>query len=738
MGWTEMIDLTAVNLSFIQQHFSVLSGLLEAHKLLFTAGFFAAYVAVTALSLPLATLLTLLAGALFGWWQGVLIVSFASSMGATLAMLMSRYALSGLVSRRFGSYMTQINAGIAKDGAFYLFALRLTPVVPFFIVNLLMGLTSIRAFTFYWVSQLGMLALTVVYVNAGTQLAALRSVSDIANPLLLGSLALLGLMPLVLKKLMPWLTSIRARANVYKPWKADLPKSFDRNLIVIGAGAGGLVSAYIAAAVKARVTLIEAHKMGGDCLNYGCVPSKALIKSAKVAHYIRHAAKYGVVDTNASVGTEPILTVSFKAVMARIHEVIAQIAPHDSIERYTDLGVEVLQGHATLVNPWTVEITPPHSASATNPHAAANAQPTRLTARSIIIATGASPYVPPLVGIETSGYLTSDTLWAAFAKLEHIPKRITVLGGGPIGCELAQALQRLGAQVTQIEMADRLLLREDAEVSAFAKAALETDGVHVLTGHKALRCEPSSCVQTELAGVIVVESSGVERSIEYDALICAVGRSARLTGYGLEALGIPTHRVIETNDYLQTIYPNIYAAGDVAGPYQFTHAAAHQAWYATVNALFGDFKKFKVDYTLIPAATFIDPEIARVGLNETEAQAKGVAVEVTRYEINDLDRAIADAHTEGFVKVLTVPGRDTILGVTIVGERAAELLAEYVLAMRHGLGLNKILGTIHTYPTFSEANKYAAGQWKRAHQPTQLLAWAQRFHDWRRHSQNRV
>jgi len=266
-------------------------------------------------------------------------------------------------------------------------------------------------------------------------------------------------------------------------------------------------------------------------------------------------------------------------------------------------------------------------------------------------------------------------------------------------------------------------VREDAEVSAFAKATLAADGVRVLTGYKAVRCVDKT---------LVVEADGVESSISYDALICAVGRSARLAGYGLEALGIPINKTIETNEYLQTIYPNIYAAGDVAGPYQFTHVAAHQAWYAAVNSLFGDFKKFKADYSVIPAATFIDPEVARVGLNEQDAKAQGVAYEVTKYGIDDLDRAIADSAAEGFVKVLTVPGKDKILGVTIVGSNAAELLAEYVLAMKHGLGLNKILGTIHTYPTFSEANKYAAGEWKRAHQPTRLLAWVRRFHDWRR------
>ncbi len=718
-----------IDLAFIQQNLYAVQGVFELHTLLFTALFFVVYVAVTAMSLPFATLLTLLAGALFGWWQGVLLVSFASSFGATLAMLMARYALSNQVTRRLGRYMAQINAGIDKDGAFYLFALRLTPIVPFFVVNLLMGLTSIRAVTFYWVSQLGMLALTMVYVNAGTQLAQLRSLSDVVNPWLWGSLALMGVMPLMFKKLIPWITALRAKAYIYKPWAKARPKQFDRNVIVIGAGAGGLVSAYIAAAVKAKVTLVEAHKMGGDCLNYGCVPSKALIKSAKVAHQLRHASKYGL-----DLPTPADASGHFKAVMTRVQSVIEHIAPHDSVERYTSLGVEVLQGYAKLVNPWTVEIMPTGDESGASPI------PMRLTAKSIILATGASPFVPPLEGIEQSEYLTSDTLWDAFAKLDKIPERMAILGGGPIGCELAQAFQRLGSQVTQIEMADRLLLREDAEVSAFAQATLEEDGVMVLTNHKAVRVElfetsqstSTSSVRTGLAGLIVVESNNEEKIIEYDALICAVGRSARLTGYGLETLGITTTRVIETNDYLQTIYPNIYAAGDVAGPYQFTHAAAHQAWYAAVNALFGDFKRFKADYSIIPAATFIDPEIARVGLNELEAQAQGTAYEITRYDIADLDRAIAESEAKGFVKVLTVPGKDKILGVTIVGSHAAELLAEYVLAMRHGLGLNKILSTIHIYPSFSEANKYAAGQWKRAHQPTLLLAWVKRFHDWRR------
>ena len=671
------------------------------------AVYFGVYVLATALSIPGAVIITLGGGAVFGLWQGLLLVSFASTLGATLAFLASRFVLREWVEAHFGQRLADINAGVDKEGAFYLFTLRLIPVVPFFLINLLMGLTRMKTWTYYWVSQLGMLAGTAVYVNAGTQLAQLDSVQGILSPALLGSFVLLGIFPLLARRVV---AAVQKR-KVYARWASVRPKTFDRNLIVIGGGAAGLVSAYIAAAVKAKVTLIEAHKMGGDCLNYGCVPSKALIKSAKLAHQMRHGAKYGLSDTAPSF--------SFKAVMQRVHDVIKAIEPHDSVARYTGLGVEVLQGYGKLVNPWTVEVT------------LNDGQIQRLTARSIVIAAGARPMVPPLPGLEEVGYVTSDTLWDEFAKLDDIPKRIVVLGGGPIGCELSQSFARLGAKVTQVEMGDRIMVREDEEVSALARDALQADGVLVLTGHKALRCERRGEDK-----ILVVnqqgEGQGQEVEIVFDALVCAVGRVARLQGYGLEDIGVPTHRTVDTNEYLQTLYPNIYAAGDVAGPYQFTHTAAHQAWYAAVNALFGDFKSFKVDYRVIPWATFIDPEVARVGLNEQEAKAQGIAYEVTKYGIDDLDRAIADSEAHGFVKVLTVPGKDRILGVTIVGSHAGDLLAEYVLAMKHGLGLNKILGTIHTYPTMAEANKYAAGEWKRAHAPQKLLAWVEKFHDWRR------
>ena len=495
------------------------------------------------------------------------------------------------------------------------------------------------------------------------------------------------------------------RAKVYDRWTR--PARFDRNLIVIGAGAAGLVSAYIGAATKARVTLIEGHVMGGDCLNYGCVPSKALIKSAKLAHQMRHADRYGL------LGADPQF--SFAKVMQRIGRVIADIAPHDSVHRYTGLGVEVLLGHARLIDPWTVEIAFP------------DGEKRRLTSRSIILATGAAPFVPDLPGLEEVGYLTSETLWEKLGQRTEVPARLVILGGGPIGTELSQAFARLGSRVTQIERGPRLMSREDAEVSALVQKALEADGVQVLTGHTA-----RACGITDSQKWIEVDNEGQTYRIPFDDLIAAVGRAPRLKGYGLEDLGIPTDRVVETNDYLETLYPNILACGDVAGPYQFTHTASHQAWFAAVNALFGTFKRFKADYRVIPWATFCDPEVARVGLSEAEATEKGIPYEVTRYGIDDLDRAIADSAAYGFVKVLTVPGKDRILGVTLVGEHAGDLISEFVLAMKHGLGLRKILGTIHIYPTLAEANKYAAGEWRRTHVQPWVLRLAERFHTWRR------
>ncbi|MDC9509173.1 FAD-dependent oxidoreductase [Pseudoalteromonas sp. Angola-4] len=673
----------------------------EQSPLLVFGGFFLLYVVVTALSLPGAAILTLAAGALFGLVEGLLVASFASTVGATLAFLVSRYLLRDTIKQRFPERLDAIDAGVEKEGGFYLFTLRLVPVFPFFLINLLMGVTAIKAWTFYWVSQVGMLAGTFVFVNAGTQLAQIESLSGILSLDLILSFALLGVFPFIAKGIL----NVFKKRRVYKNYTK--PKKFDRNIIVIGAGAGGLVTSYIAAAVKAKVTLIEAGEMGGDCLNYGCVPSKAVIKSAKIAEQIRHGEHYGLENMAPQF--------SFKKVMARVHQVIADIAPHDSVERYTNLGVDVVKGYGKLLDPWTVEIKLNDGGTQT------------LTARTIVIATGARPFVPPLPGIEETGYVTSDTLWTKFAELEEAPKKLVVLGGGPIGCELAQSFARLGSNVTQIEMAERIMIKEDLEVSTFAHEALIESGVNILTSHQALRCEARDGKK-----FIVVKHNDTEIDIEYDELLCAVGRSARLKGYGLEGLGIETNRTVVTNEYLETLYPNIFAAGDIVGPYQFTHVAAHQGWYAAVNGLFGNLKKFKVDYRVIPWTTFIDPEVARVGLNEQDAIDKGIDYEITRFEFEELDRAITDSATKGFIKVITPKGKDKILGVTVVSEHAGDLIAEFVLAMKHGLGLNKILGTIHSYPTWAEGNKYAAGEWKRAHAPEKVLNMLEKYHAWRR------
>ncbi|NUR23238.1 bifunctional TVP38/TMEM64 family protein/FAD-dependent oxidoreductase [Frateuria sp.] len=678
-----------VSLEALKARQHALAGYRQSHPLALAALFGLVYVAATALSLPVATVMTLAAGAIFGLLEGTVLVSFAASIGATLAFLASRFVFGGAVQRHFGQRLRGINEGIEREGAFYLFTVRLVPVLPFFLVNLLTGLTRLPVRRFYAATQLGMLPATVVYVNAGTQLASLHSLSGILSARLLGSFALLGVFPL----LAHWVVGrIRAR-RVYARWHK--PRRFDRNLVVIGAGSAGLVSAYIAATVRAKVTLVERQAMGGDCLNTGCVPSKTLIHSARLAAQARQAAGAGV-----DVGQ---VRVDFRRIMEQVRKAIATVAPHDSEARYAELGVDVWHGQARIVSPWVVEI-----------------DGVPLSTRAIVIASGAEPLVPPIPGLAEAGYLTSDTLW----QLDELPGRLLVLGGGPIGCELAQAFARLGSKVTLVEEADRLLLREDEEVSAFVRQRLADDGVDVRTGYTA--------AAVEATGVLTCEAGAQRVRLSYDALLVSVGRKPRTAGFGLEELGIPAERAVETDAYLATLYPNIYACGDVAGPFQFTHTAAHQAWYATVNALFGPFHRVHADYSVIPAVTFVDPEVARVGLNEREARQQGVAVEVTRYDLGELDRAITEGQAYGFVKVLTAPGKDRILGATIVGQHAGELLAEFVLAMRHGLGLNKILGTIHAYPTWTEANKYVAGHWKKAHAPERVLGWLARYHAWRR------
>lgn len=678
---------------FYQQLFS-------EQPLLTGAIFFVVYVIATALSIPGAAALTLIGGAIFGLGWGLLLISFASSIGATLAFLMTRLLLKDWVQAKFGNYLTTINNGVEKDGAFYLFTLRLIPVVPFFVINLVMGLMPIKARTFYWVSQVGMLAGTAVYVNAGAQLGQLDelSFSGIMTPGLLGSFVLLAIFPWVARTLINKVKKNRALKAYQKP------NTFDDNLLVIGAGAGGLVSSYIAAATKAKVTLIEKHKMGGDCLNTGCVPSKAIIHAASLAHEARGAKSVGV-----NVGE---VDVDFAKVMESVHAGIKDVEPHDSIERYEGLGVNCITGSATIVNPWTVEIE------------TAQGKQTR-TARNIIIAAGGRPKVFPIPGIDEVGYYTSDTLW----EIKQQPKRLLVIGAGPIGCELAQSFNRLGTAVTMVDPAPHILGREDADVVEEVTAQFKTEGMNLMTG-----CKPKSFALINGEKQAVIETPEGDQTITFDAMIMAVGREANVKGYGLDNLNIQLDERgnILVDEYLETSMPGVYAVGDVIGGYQFTHVSAHEAWYASVNALFGHLKRFKADYSVIPWATYTDPQVGRVGLNETDAKAKGIAFEVTKFEIKELDRAIVDGQARGFVKVLTVPGKDKILGATIVGAMAGELMAEFVLAMRHGLGLNKILGTIHAYPTMMEANKYVAGEWKRNNAPQKLLQIVEKLHTWRR------
>ena len=666
----------------------------QQNQLLTIGSYFAIYVLVTAVSLPGAAIMTLAGGAIFGVVTGTVLVSFASTIGATCAFLVSRLLLRNFVQKRFHDKLESINDGVEKDGAFYLFTLRLIPAFPFFVINLAMGLTPIRTMQFFLVSQIGMLPGTIVYVNAGSQIANINSLSGILSPGLIFSFVLLGIFPLIAKKVVEYLKSRKYSRQFLKPRK------FDYNMVVIGAGSAGLVTSYIASTVKAKVALIEKNKMGGDCLNTGCVPSKALIRSAKVLNYIRRAKEFGFSQANAKF--------NFSDVMARVRRVIEKIEPHDSVERYTELGVECINGAARIITPYEVRV---------------NGR--SLITQNIVIATGARPFVPDIDGLDMVDYLTSDTVW----NLKKKPNKLVVLGGGPIGSELAQSFQRLGCQVTIVERNKSVLVREDEDVAAIAMNTFAKEGINLLMNHQAKRVIVDGGKK-----YLWCEHEGKDVSVEFDEILIALGRKANIEGFGAEELKIHTtlQGTIETDEYLRTNYPNIYACGDVAGPYQFTHMASHQAWYASVNALFKPFRKFKVNYSVVPWATFIDPEVARVGLNEKEAQEKGIKYEVTRYGIDDLDRAIADEEDHGMVKVLTVPGKDTILGATIVGTHAGDLIAEFVTAMTHDIGLNKILGTIHIYPTLSESNKYAAGNWKKAHKPEKILKFLQWFHRWRR------
>jgi pyruvate/2-oxoglutarate dehydrogenase complex dihydrolipoamide dehydrogenase (E3) component/uncharacterized membrane protein YdjX (TVP38/TMEM64 family) len=683
-----------LSLEYMKGQQANFSSFYEENTLLAIGAYMGVYIISTALSLPGAALLTLLGGALFGLVTGTILVSFSSTIGATLAFLVSRLLLRDVVQGKFGHYLKSFNDGIKKDGAIYLFTLRLIPAVPFFVINLVMGLTPMKTVQFFIVSQVGMLAGTIVFVNAGTQLAQIETLSGILSPEIIFSFVLLGIFPLLAKKLV---TFFKGR-KVLKKFKK--PKSFDYNMVVIGAGSAGLVTSYIGAATKGKVALIEKHKMGGDCLNTGCVPSKALIRSAKFMADVKKCQKLGFKSAQVEF--------DFAEVMERVQRVIKTIEPHDSVERYSELGVECHTGEAKIKSPYEVEV---------------NGKV--LTTRNIVIGTGARPSIPPVEGIEYVDYLTSDTIW----DIRKQPEKLLVLGGGPIGSELTQAFARLGSDVTQVQRNKRLLPKEDPEVSQMVLESFQNDGINVLLAHT-----PKKFFKRDGKDFLECEHNGNSVEVPFDTLLIALGRKANTTGFGLEELGVELTqaKTIQVDEYLRTNIPNVYACGDVAGPYQFTHTAAHQAWYCAVNSMLSPFWGFKVDYSTVPWSTFTDPEVARSGLNEQEAKEQGIPYEVTTYGIDDLDRAIADEAAFGIVKVLTVPGKDKIIGVTIAGLHAGDIIAEYVAAMKNGFGMNAILGAIHIYPTLAESNKFAAGNWKRNTTTEKTLAWGERINRWRR------
>jgi pyruvate/2-oxoglutarate dehydrogenase complex dihydrolipoamide dehydrogenase (E3) component len=443
------------------------------------------------------------------------------------------------------------------------------------------------------------------------------------------------------------------------------------NVVVIGAGTAGLVTAAGTAGLGGRAALIEANKMGGDCLNFGCVPSKALISSANLIERIRRAPELGLAPMEPSFRFEDV----FASMRARR----AVIEPHDSRERFEGLGVDVFPGRAKFVSPDEVEID----------------DGTKLSARNFVIATGSRALVPPVPGLDSVPYFTNESL---FDQMRRKPESLLVLGGGPIGCELGQVMRRLGVEVKLVELLPRVLAKDDAEASELVRLSLEKDGVEVVTGTRATRFE-----SRDGRSSAILETNGVERRIEVEAVLVAAGRTPNVEGLGLEAAGVAyTARGVEVDRTLTTSRAHILACGDVASPYQFTHSADYQARIVIRNILLPWFKA-KVDYTWIPWVTYTDPEVAQAGLSEEEARKRGVAHDVFRNDWSDLDRAITESATTGFIKVITEKGRDRILGATVVGRHAGEVMHEVLVAARHGIGLGKLSATVHAYPTFSSS-----------------------------------
>ncbi len=655
--------------------------------------FFIVYALLTALSFPGTVVLTLLAGALFGLLEGTLLVSLASNFGAVAAMLISRFLLRDWIQRRFGKQIAGINRGLARDGAFYLVSLRLIPIVPFVLLNPALGLTRVGLWTFWWTTQLGMLPGHAIYVNAGRQLVRIDSLSGILSPGMITTLVLLAVFPLVATRL---LTSYKARL-AYRGWRR--PKHFERNLVVVGGGTGGLATARIAASLCARVSLLERERLGGVAMHEGGVPARALRRQANRLHGLR---------SDPRVASSLDVAGGFSQAMDDMQRLTRAAMKSASSEHYARLGVEVIMAEGRLSSPWTVE-----------------AGGRSLSSRAIVIATGSRPCVPPIAGLEAIEPLTCDNLW----DLREPPGRLLVLGGGAGACEFAQSFQRLGCQVTLVSERETLLEQEDPEAAGVVLAALRADGVELQLGLAPLRVE----VDGDECLLVCRRGEEGEQALPFDRLLLALGQHADIRGLGLDELGLRCGEdgSLEVDEYLTTRFPNIYAVGSVAGPYGAPHVAEHQAWYAAVNALFGDFKRFAVSERVIPRAVFTTPEVASVGLSEPEARAQGTEFDVTRVPLGALSGAIAEEAGEGFIKVLTERGKDRILGVSIVGEQASETLAGFVVAMKHKIGMNRLADTVHLGATLGDASRLLAETWQRQHRPLRLLRWAERLNRWR-------
>ena len=684
-----------LTLSQLKHHQLYLHSLVQDFPVQSVVIYFIAYIVMAGLALPGALIFTLAGGALFGLATGVILASFASTLGALASFLVARFFLHDFVQTRYQQRLTVINQKIQQQGATYLLFLRLVPAFPFFMVNLLMALTPISACTYYIVSQIGMLPATFIFVNAGTELAKISSVDDILSIPLLLSLLLLACLPFISKQLAKRVSCWR----LYKSWQR--PKKFDYHTIVIGGGAAGLVAAYTTQTLQGKVALIEKHQMGGDCLNTGCVPSKSILRTAKFIHDIGQHSNYGVQQAEFKL--------QFQQVMQRVREKISTIAPKDSIKRYNDMGVDCFQAHAQLLSPWQVEAVSKNSKIT-------------ISAKNIILAGGATPNVPTIPGLENINYYTSDNIW----HLDHLPEKLLIIGAGPIGCELGQAFVRLGAEVTMINRNERILTNEDPQAAHALQYALQQDGVKILNNFNPLRIDDNS-KNFSLMG----EQHNEILHIAFSHCLIATGRKPSL--FGCEALDIETnsHGQVITNDKQQTNYPNIYACGDITSPLQYTHSASHQAWYAAFNALFRPFKQFNCQLNHIPRAIYTDPEVASLGISEQQAIQKNIPHEISYFAMDDVDRAITDEATTGFIKVITRRNNDKILGVCIVGEHSSELIAEFVLAKTHNLGLNKILQTVHLYPTRGEINRLVAGQWRQKKFTAYQRKLLKLFQNWR-------